>query len=131
MVPSLAIPIAGSLSPSGRSKALLEKVKLPEMVPASAETADRVRTTKITTSKILRIRSSAAESWRMARPRLVSRKWLREKPQLGRAINATLAEFRLSRNRLLIDCQATRSREVAHALHAFLRKLGDLDLRAL
>src|SRR5712691_11384182 len=50
--------MAGSLSPSGRSKALFGKLRLPGTVPVSAETADKVATTKIIKSRILRMGSS-------------------------------------------------------------------------
>ena len=37
IVPSLVIAIAGSLSPSGRSNAVFENVRLPGIVPANAK----------------------------------------------------------------------------------------------
>src|SRR6266404_3593701 len=49
-VPSLATATAGSLSPSGRSNGVLEKLRLPDTVPAKADAPAR-----ITTSKALRI----------------------------------------------------------------------------
>src|SRR2546428_7548134 len=52
-VPSLATATAGSLSPSGRSNGVLEKLRLPDTVPAKADAP-----AKITTSKALRINPS-------------------------------------------------------------------------
>src|SRR5206468_12430040 len=52
-VPSLATATAGSLSPSGRSNGVLEKLRLPDTVPAKADAPAR-----ITTSKALRINRS-------------------------------------------------------------------------
>src|SRR2546425_9994795 len=52
-VPSLATATAGSLSPSGRSNGVLEKLRLPDTVAAKADAPAR-----ITTSKALHIKSS-------------------------------------------------------------------------
>src|SRR2546425_4354990 len=97
-VPSLATATAGSLSPSGRINGVLEKLRLPDTVPAKADAPAR-----ITTSKALRINPPLSWGvWNEFLGRAECGNWLSEGPQPRSSMRVSILQAEQR-------CQAAKS----------------------